>query len=101
MATASSCPDAMRPLTVRVLAMSSVLQSASCGGDGRPVAPATDRLPQEFGDSIDRVEMRRRDVGQASQFNDRAEQRLDLDRAAVLDVLQHRGLVGDALSAGD
>ena len=46
--------------------------------------------------------MRRRDIGQAREFDDRAEQRVDLDRAAVLDVLQHRGLVrADALRAGD
>ena len=46
--------------------------------------------------------MRGRDIDEAREFDDRAEQRVDLGRAAVLDVLQHRGLVrADALGAGD
>ena len=69
----------------------------------RQSAPAaSDGLAQKLGHRIDCVKMRGRDIGQASQFDDRAEQRVDLGRAAVLDVLQHRGLVrADALGAGD
>src|ERR1700722_2193291 len=46
--------------------------------------------------------MRGWDIDEARKFDDRSEQRVDLRRPAVLDVLQHRGLVrADALGARD
>ena len=46
--------------------------------------------------------MRRRDIGQPRELDHRAEQGVDLGCPAVLDVLQHRGLVrADGLGAGD
>src|SRR6185437_604421 len=56
----------------------------------------------KLGYRIDRVKMRGRDIDEAGELDDRAEKRIDLGRAAVLDVLQHRSLVrADALGAGN
>src|SRR5579871_5561374 len=59
-------------------------------------------LVEQLHQRVDRLDRRRRRVGELRHFEDRADQRLGFERAAGLHVLQHRGLVGaDGLRAGD
>ena len=54
---------------------------------------------KKLDDSIERIEMRRRDVDDAAEFNHRAKQRVGFKRAAGFDILQHRGLMRPTASA--
>src|ERR1700733_10002801 len=100
MATASSCPDAIKPFNGRSAVMPS--PNALLPRQRQPAPAARYRLAQELRHRIDCVKMWRWDIDEARKFDDRAEHRVDLGRAAMLDVLQHRSLVrADAFGAGD
>ena len=102
MATASSWPPATSPLKVRSALMSFSTPNALLARQRQSAAAASDRLAQKLRHRIDRVKMRGRDIDEPTEFDHRAKKRVDLCRAAMLDILQHRGLVrADALGAGD
>jgi len=62
-----------------------------------------DHLPvQEFDAGVDRLDRRRRGVGQRRHFQRRADEGFDFERAPHLDVLEHGRLMrADAFGAGD
>src|ERR1700744_3126891 len=102
MATASARPDARRPPKVRSAVMCLSTPNALLQRKRQYTAAPNDGLAEKLRHRIDCVKMRGREICEAREFADGAEKRVDLGRAAVLDVLQHRGLVrADALGSGD
>src|SRR5439155_1191346 len=79
-------------------------QGARCCADrvARRFAIRCDGLCEQFGERVDRVDMRRRRVGEAPELHDRTYERVDLRRPPSFDILQHRCLVlAHLLGAGD
>src|SRR5215831_13166968 len=65
-------------------------------------ARGREALGEKTYERVDGVDVRRGRLGQSSELDDGAHERVDLERAAGFDVLQHRRLVlADLLGAGN